>query len=73
MTFLGPVMLGQVGHLIAALTRAFNTSMEVGVRVEVEDIRTGDVRHVNTAYLTFVAIDDDDRPRPLTAGAIPPP
>ncbi len=58
MNFLGPVRLGQVVHLQASVNRAFRTSMEIGVRAEVEDLRTGDRRHVNTAYLTFVAIDD---------------
>jgi acyl-CoA hydrolase len=36
--------------------------MEVGVRVEAENPRTGDVRHTSTAYLTMVAIGDDGRP-----------
>ncbi len=58
MNFLMPVKLGQVVHIYASVNRAFNTSMEVGVHVEVEDFRTGDSRHVNTAYLTFVALDD---------------
>ena len=61
MSFLGPVKLGQVIHLRASVNRAFNTSMEIGVHVVVEDFRTGDVRHVNTAYLTFVAIDEFGR------------
>ena len=61
MNFLGPVKLGQVVHLKASVNRAFSTSMEVGVIVDVEDIRTGDTRRVNTAYLTFVAIDEFGR------------
>jgi acyl-CoA hydrolase len=61
MNFLGPVKLGQVVHLKSSVNRAFTTSMEVGVHVEVEDIRSGDRRHVNTAYLTFVAIDEFGR------------
>ena len=61
MSFLGPVKLGHVIHLRASVNRAFNTSMEVGVHVDVEDMRTGDIRHVNTAYLTFVAIDEFGR------------
>ena len=65
MNFLGPVKLGQVVHLKASVNRAFNTSMEVGVHVDVEDFRTGDVRHVNTAYLTFVAIDEFNRGVPV--------
>lgn len=65
MNFLGPVKLGQVVHLRASVNRAFTTSMEVGVRVDVEDLRTGDERHVNTAYLTFVAIDEFGRGVPV--------
>ncbi len=58
MNFLGPVKLGQVVRLYASVNRAFTTSMEVGVRAVVEDLRTGDVRHVSSAYLTFVAINE---------------
>jgi acyl-CoA hydrolase len=58
MSFLGPVKLGQVVRLRASVNRAFRTSMEVGVRAIVEDFRTGDTRHVSSAYLTFVAIDE---------------
>jgi acyl-CoA hydrolase len=41
------------------------TSMECGVRVEAHDPVTGTMRHVNTAYLVFVAVDDDGNPRPV--------
>jgi acyl-CoA hydrolase len=41
--------------------------MEVGVRVEAESPRTGEVLHTNTAYLTMVAVDDDGRPLPVPA------
>ena len=58
MSFLRPVKLGQVVRLRSCVNRSFNTSMEVGVHVDVEDFRTGDTRHVSTAYLTFVAIDE---------------
>ncbi len=61
MSFLMPVKLGQVVRLRASVNRAFHTSMEVGVHADVEDFRTGDVRHISTAYLTFVAIDDFGR------------
>ena len=50
------------------MNAAWRTSMEVGVRVEAENPRTGEVRHTNTAYLTMVALDDDGRP----VGAVPP-
>lgn len=65
MNFLMPVKLGQVVHVYAKVTRAFNSSMEVGVHVEVEDLRSGDTRHVNTAYLTFVALDEFGRTVPV--------
>ena len=58
MTFLMPVKLGQVVRLRASVNRAFHTSMEVGVHADVENFRTGDVHHVSTAYLTFVALDE---------------
>jgi acyl-CoA hydrolase len=61
MSFLMPVKLGQVVRMHASVNRAFHTSMEVGVHVDVEDFRTGDVRHVSTAFLTFVAIDEFGR------------
>jgi acyl-CoA hydrolase len=41
---------------------AWRTSMEVGVRVEAENIRTGEVTHTSAAYLTMVALDDEGRP-----------
>jgi acyl-CoA hydrolase len=41
------------------------TSMECGVRVEAEDPLTGVIRHVNSAYLVFVAVDEKGKPRPV--------
>jgi acyl-CoA hydrolase len=52
-----PIHLGDIVLLKASVNRAFNTSMEIGVRVEVEDIKTGQITHSNSAYLTFVSID----------------
>jgi uncharacterized protein (TIGR00369 family) len=60
--FHSPVFLGNLVTLKAAMNRAGRTSMEVGVRVEAEDLRTGEIRHTASAYLTFVALDDDGRP-----------
>jgi acyl-CoA hydrolase len=62
MTFIEPVLVGQLVTFRAMVNAAWRTSMEVGVRVEAEDIRAGTVRHVSTAYLTMVALDDDGRP-----------
>ncbi|MBS1872753.1 MAG: acyl-CoA thioesterase [Acidobacteria bacterium] len=60
--FLHPVHIGQLMVLRSAVNRVFHTSMEVGVRVCVEDLLTGDVRHTSSAYLTFVALGKDGRP-----------
>jgi acyl-CoA hydrolase len=62
MTFLHPVHVGDLLTLKASVNAVWRTSMEVGVRVETENPRTGEVRHTNTAYLTMVAVDDDGRP-----------
>ncbi|MFN7918833.1 MAG: acyl-CoA thioesterase [Bryobacteraceae bacterium] len=59
MTFLRPVKIGQLVVLKSAVNRVFRTSMEVGVRVEVEDLLTGERLHVSSAYLTFVALDKE--------------
>jgi uncharacterized protein (TIGR00369 family) len=65
MTFLEPVHIGEVVVLKASVNDVGRTSMECGVRVEAEDPVTGAVRHVNSAYLVFVAVDGDGRPRPV--------
>jgi acyl-CoA hydrolase len=62
MTFIEPVLVGQLVTFRATVNAAWRTSMEVGVRVEAEDVRSGEVRHVSAAYLTMVALDDDGRP-----------
>jgi acyl-CoA hydrolase len=68
MSFLVPIKIGQLVTFTATVNAAWNTSMEVGVRVDAEDPRTGVVQHASTAYLTFVALDDEGHPtrvRPL--------
>lgn len=60
--FLSPVYVGDVLILKAALNHTGRTSMEVGVRVEAENLITGEVRHTASAYLTFVALDANGRP-----------
>ncbi len=63
--FYHPVYVGDVLILKASLNLVGTTSMEVGVRVEAEDLRSGQVRHTASAYLTFVALDDQGRPTPV--------
>jgi acyl-CoA hydrolase len=63
MSFLEPVFLGDVVTLKASVNQAFNTSMEVGVRVEAESFVTGRTTHTSSAYMVFVAIDDIGKPR----------
>lgn len=67
MDFLRPVYVGELVILHANLNSVGRTSMEVGVRVEAENLYTGDVRWTNSAYLTFVALDKEGRPT-----AVPP-
>lgn len=57
-----PIKLGNVVTLMASVNRAFNTSMEVGVKVFTESHKEGTRIHSNTAYLTFVSVDDDAKP-----------
>ncbi len=64
MSFHAPVKQGEVVILKASVNRVFNTSMEVGVRVDVEDPRNGTCFHANTAYLTFVGLDENGKPLP---------
>lgn len=63
MSFLEPVYVGDVVTVKASVNEAFSTSMEIGVRVETEDIRTREVRHTSSAYLVFVALDEQGKPR----------
>jgi acyl-CoA hydrolase len=70
MSFLTPIKVGELVTFNATVNAAWNTSMEVGVRVEAENPLTGAVRHASSAYLTMVALDDSGRPtkvRPLQA------
>jgi len=59
--FVLPIKVGAVVELRARVNAAFRTSMEAGVRIESEDPISGERRHVCTAYLTFVAQDENGR------------
>jgi len=60
--FREPIHVGDLVVMKASVNFVGRTSMEVGVRVEAEDMLTGQRRHTNSAYLTFVAIDRNGRP-----------
>lgn len=57
MTFLHPIQVGELVRLKSQVNRVFRTSMEVGVKVWVENLQTGTIKHTSSAYLTFVAVD----------------
>jgi acyl-CoA hydrolase len=61
MSFLHPIHIGQLIVLRSSVNRVFRTSMEVGVRVEVENLVSGEIQHTSSAYLTFVALDKSGR------------
>lgn len=63
--FLHPVHIGELIVLSASVNRVFHSSMEVGVRVVTEKLTTGERLHTCSAYLTFVAIDEDGKPVPV--------
>src|ERR1700742_172588 len=63
--FIAPVHVGDLLILKSSVNRAFNTSMEVGVKVWVENTIAGIHRHVASAYLTFVAVDSQGRRVPV--------
>lgn len=67
MSFLEPVFLGEIVTLQAQVNSVGRTSMEVGVRVEAEAVATGVRRHVSSAYLVFVCLDEEGKPK-----AVPP-
>ena len=80
MTFQRPVLVGELVTVRATVNAAWRSSMEVGVRVEKENVRTRAIEHTSTAYITMVALDDEGRPaevppiepgRPTTSAAAP--
>ncbi len=65
MRFLSPVHVGDLLTLNASVNWVGRTSIEVGVRVEAENVLTGQVTHTNSAYLVYVALDAHGQPTPV--------
>jgi acyl-CoA hydrolase len=70
MTFLHPIRIGELVRLKSQVNRVFRTSMEVGVKVWVENLQLAALRHTSSAYLTFVALDHAGN-RVVLASVIP--
>jgi acyl-CoA hydrolase len=62
MDFYHPVYVGNLLNLKASVNYAGTTSMEVGVRIDAEDLKSGKITHTGSSYLTYVAIDDNGNP-----------
>lgn len=65
LSFKNPIKLGNIVHIEAKVTRAFNTSMEIHIKVWGEDTLQQYTYESNEAYFTFVALDPNRRPRPV--------
>ncbi len=63
--FRNPIKVGELIILKSSVNRVFRTSMEVGVKVFSENVLTGERQHCSSAYVTFVALDEQGRPHPV--------
>jgi len=63
--FRNPIRVGELIVLKASVNRVFRTSMEIGVKVFSENVLTAERKHTTSAYVTFVAIDEAGRPKPV--------
>jgi uncharacterized protein (TIGR00369 family) len=61
-TFRQPIHVGELVTFLASVNHTGTSSMEIGIKVVAEDIRTQAVRHVNSCFFTMVAVDDDRKP-----------
>ena len=65
--FVRPIRVGQIILLQAQVTRAFRTSMEVGVNVYLEDYISGERHQTSSAFVTYVAVGEDGKPTAVPA------
>jgi len=63
--FRQPIHVGEMVTFLASVNHTGKTSMEIGIRVVAENIRTQEKRHVNSCYFTMVAVDDSRKPTPV--------
>ncbi|MFQ5927968.1 MAG: acyl-CoA thioesterase [Terriglobia bacterium] len=63
--FRTPIKVGELIVLQSSVNRVFRTSLEVGVKVFAENVLTGERKHTSSAYVTFVAIDEQGQPKPV--------
>lgn len=63
--FREPIYVGELVTFAASVNYVGNTSMEIGIRVEAEDVRARTIRHTNSCYFTMVAVDDNGKPTPI--------
>ena len=63
--FLQPIHVGELVSFLASINYTGKSSMEVGIKVVAENIRTQEVRHVNSCFFTMVAVDEDRKPVPV--------
>ncbi len=68
--FLAPASVGDMLILKSSVNYTHNSSMEIGVRIDAENVKTGERRHTATAYLTFVSLDENGKPQ-STSNIIP--
>lgn len=64
-TFRQPIAVGELVTFLASVNHTGTSSMEIGIKVTAEDIRSKVVRHVNSCFFTMVAVDDEGKPTPV--------
>ena len=67
MHFLGPAKHGDILVFMASVNRTWRTSMELGAKVMAENAHSGEKKHIVSAYFTFVALDDRQKPIEISA------